>query len=129
MANLAASGVWADCGAECSRAGCGHPRRRCERGNRWHQNARDCAVPPGVKFSCWKAASLRGALATEQGRLTAWLDARSLSGRDIAWLTGCLALGKARTAAAAPPPEPRDPADWHRGPAYLPTRMLTFPWK
>lgn len=49
------------------------------------------------------------ALAAEQARLTACRDAGSPSRRDIAWLTGRLALGEARMAAAAPPPEPRDP--------------------
>ena len=63
-------------------------------------------MPPGVTFSTWNAASL---LAAEQARLTALQDAARLAERDIAWLTSRLALVEARTAAAAAPPEPRDP--------------------
>ena len=117
MARPTPSGVCPDCGAEFSRARRGRPRRRCERCNRRHQNARARAVPPGVTFSTWNAASLRAALAAEQARLTALQDAVRLSERDIAWLTSRLALVEARTAAATTPPEPRNPAPKHRGPA------------
>ena len=117
MASLPPSALCPDCGAEFPRARRGRSRRRCERCNRRHQNARARAVPPGVTFSTRNAASLRAALAAEQARLTALQDAARLSERDIAWLTSRLALVEARTAAAATPPEPRDPAPRLRGPA------------
>ena len=75
------------------------------------------AVSSGVTFSTWNAASLCAALAAEQARLTALQDAVRLSERDIAWLTSRLALVAARTATAATPPEPRNPAPRLRGPA------------
>ena len=114
MASPTPSGVCPDCGAEFSRARRWCPRRRCERCNRRHQNARVRTVPPGVTFSTWNAASLRAA---EQARLSALQDPARLAERDIAWLTSRLALVEARTAAAAAPPEPRDPAPRHRDPA------------
>ena len=117
MARPTPHGVCPDCGAAFSRARRGRPRRRCERCTRRHQNARARALPPGVPFSTWNAASLRAALAAEQARLTALQDAVRLAERDIAWLTSRLALVEARTAAAESPPEPRDPAPKHRDPA------------
>ena len=84
MARPTPHGVCPDCGAALSRARRGRSRLRCERCNRRRQNARARAVPSGVTFSTWNAASLRAALAAEQARLTALQDAARLAERDIA---------------------------------------------
>ena len=62
MASLTPNGVCPDCGEAFSRACRGRPRRRCERCNRRHQNARARGIPPpGTAilrdFSTWMLLS------------------------------------------------------------------------